>query len=146
MSDTIDEFNLPAGLISMGDPVERNPFPASDPRHRIWYHASLSAEEADSRLNSEFVKTRDSDLRGSAAWMIGLFVRKFDIWAKRSIQVVWSDDEVRSYDQWLFKYANACLNNCRKTGYLSHDALLEFRSQLVERVQWWKVEARMYLA
>ena len=146
MPDTTDEFDLPASLLSVGDPVEGNPFPPSDPRHKIWYDASLSAEKSVSRLNSQYVKTRVSDLDSSAAGMMDLFVRKFDIWAKRSIQVVWSDDEVRSYDQWLFKYANECLDNCRKTGHFSHDTLLEFRSQLVERVQWWKVEARTYLA
>ena len=146
MPDTTDEFNLPTGLPPTGDPIERNPFPASDPRHRVWYDATLSAEEAVSRLSSAVVKTRDSGLDSSAAWMIGLFVRSFDIWATRSIQVVWSDDEVRSYDQWLFKYANAWLDNCRKTGHFSDETLLEFRSQLVERVQWWKVEARTYLA
>jgi hypothetical protein len=146
MPDTTDEFNLPARLLSMGKPVEGNPFPASDVRHRVWYDASLNAEEAVSRLNSEFVKSRDSDVDSSAEWMIGLFIRKFDIWATRSIQVVWSYEEVRYYDRWLFKYANAWLDNCRKTGHFSHDTLLEFRSQLVERVQWWKVEVRTCLA
>jgi hypothetical protein len=145
MADT-NEVSLPAGLLSTGDPVIGNPFPASDPRHRVWYDASLSAEEAVRRLNSEFMKTRVSDVDSLVAWMIGLVVQKFDVWARRSIQVVWSDDEIRSYEQWLLRHANALLDECREAGHFSPDTLLECRSRLIERVRWWKVEARTYLA
>ena len=44
-------------------------------------------------------------------WMPTLVVAKFDVWAKRGVQVVWTDDAVRHYDGWLVGYANAWIES-----------------------------------
>ena len=141
MTDTTHQFSMPAGLALAGDPIEANPFPIDDTRHRVWQEATLNAEEELSCLNSEYLETTPEDF---ARWTLDMCVGKFNIWAKRSIQVVWSDGAVRSYDQWLFNYTNAWLDSCKEAGY-SDGLLLELRLRLIERLGWWKVEARRYL-
>jgi hypothetical protein len=81
-----------------------------------------------------------------AVWALGMCIGKFDIWAKRHVHVVWSETAVRAYDQWLFNYAQAWLNDMKASGRLPDAALLDLRSRLAERVEWWKAEARRYLA
>jgi len=79
------------------------------------------------------------------------FARKFDIWANRGIQVVWGDSAVGGYDQWLINYAEAWLEvvSARKLYSLvvPLDSLLAaLRLALTRRVEWWKAEARRYVA
>jgi hypothetical protein len=73
-----------------------------------------------------------------------LCIGKFDIWAKRGIQVVWSEVALRSYDEWLFRHAQGWLEDLGKAGY-DADVLIELRLRLMERVEWWKGEARRYV-
>jgi len=157
-----DRFDLPDGFLSAGDPIEGNPFPMDDPRYKVWQGTTLNAEEELCRLNSEFLRTKPTGQEGFAKWMeqnkwasapedfaawaLALCLGKFNIWAKRAIHVVWSEDALRSYDQWLFNYAQAWLEAQRGLGRLTDGALLELRSRLAERVEWWKAEARRYLA
>jgi hypothetical protein len=154
-------FALPAGLRAAGDPVDGNPFPTNHAEHRFWREASLKAEEELCRLNSEFQKLQPTGNEGFAAWMqkggpawtpeafagwtISMCVGKYDIWAKRSIQIVWSDNALRAYDQWLFSYAQAWIDSQREAGLLAESSLLELRSRLIGRMEWWKAEARRYL-
>jgi hypothetical protein len=155
-------FSLPGGFASAGDPIDGNPFPTGDPRHKVWQQATLMAEEELCRLNSKFLRGKPTGQEGFAkwmeqnkwvsaredftAWVLSLCVAKFDIWAKRGIQVVWSADSLRAYDQWLFNYAQAWLEAQRKSGHLTDGALFDLRSRLAEHVEWWKGEARRYLA
>lgn len=155
-------FTLPAELRSAGDPVDGNPFPTNHPGHRVWQQATLKAEEELCRLNSEFQKIQPTGNEGCAAWIqkgepvwtpeafaawaIGMTVGKFDIWAKRNIQVVWSEDAVRAYDQWLFDYAQAWIDSEKEAGRLSNSSLLDLRSRLIGRMEWWKAEGRRYLS
>jgi lambda repressor-like predicted transcriptional regulator len=153
---------LPANLQHAGDPVDGNPFPADDLRHKVWKDATLKAEEEACRVNSEFLKQSPAGQQGFvewvqqgkmasatqyfASWTIALCVAKFDIWAKRGIHVVWSEAAVKAYDQWLCNYAQSWLNAQEKLDNLSHSALIDLRSRLVERVEHWKAEARRYLS
>jgi hypothetical protein len=153
---------LPANLQHAGDPVDGNPFPADDLRHKVWKDATLKAEEEACRVNSEFLKQSPTGQQGFvvwvqqgkmasaaqyfATWTLALCVAKFDIWAKRGIHVVWSEAAVKAYDQWLCNYAQSWLNAQEKLDNLSHSALLDLRSRLVERVEYWKAEARRYLS
>jgi hypothetical protein len=151
---------LPANLQHAGDPVDGNPFPADDLRHKVWKEATLKAEEETCRVTSEFLKKSPSRqgfaewmqqggmasaAQDFGAWILALTVAKFDIWARRGIQVVWSDTAVQAYDQWLCNYAQNWLNAQEQSGALPHSALLDLRSRLVERVEHWKAEARGYL-
>ena len=95
MADRPDVLNLPAGLLSSGDPVEGTPFPADDLRHKVWDDATRRAEEELFRFNSDLLKTRPDSPDAAVSWMSRLVEGKFDIWAKRRIHVVWSDGAVR---------------------------------------------------
>jgi hypothetical protein len=153
--------DLPDSLQSAGDPIGDNPFSTDDRRYRVWQQATLNAEQELCRLNSEFLRKSPTGQEGFAAWMqqnkwasaaqdfagwtLDMCVAKFDIWARRGIQVVWSENAVRAYDQWLFNYAKGWLNVQKDTGYLSDSVLLDLKSRLAERVECWKAEARRYL-
>jgi hypothetical protein len=153
---------LPANLRHAGDPVDGNPFPADDVRHKIWQKATLNAEEEVCRVNSEFLKRSPTGQQGFVEWLrqgkvasaaqyfaastLALCVAKFDIWAKRGIQIVWSENAVQAYDQWLFNFAQGWLDAQEESGHLPYSALLDFRSRLIERVEYWKAEARRYLS
>jgi hypothetical protein len=155
-------FALPAGLLSAGDPVDGNPFSTNHLEHRVWQEATLKAEEELCRLNSEFQNIEPTGNEGFAAWMqnggpawtangfaawtISMSVGKFDIWAKRSIQIVWSENALRAYDQWLFSYAQAWIDSQREAGKLTESSLFELRSRLIGRMEWWKAEGRRYLS
>ena len=155
-------FALPAGLQAAGDPVDGNPFPTNHPEHRVWQEATLKAEEELCRINSEFQKIQPTGNEGFTAWMkkggpawaveahaawaISMCVGKFDIWAKRTIQVVWSENALRAYDQWLFSYAQAWIDCQKEAGNLTESSLLELRSRLIGRMEWWKAEGRRYLS
>lgn len=149
MTNPTNRPPLPPGLRSAGDPVEGNPFPTDDPRHSIWREASLKAEEEVCRLNSEFLTTTVLGPRDFVARQVVLIASKYDIWAKRGIQIVWSENAVRAYDQWLFNYAQNWLemagDGCPE--FVSREYLLvELRSRLISRVEHWKAEARRYLS
>jgi hypothetical protein len=147
-------FELPGGLRASGDPVSGNPFSRNDYRHVVWDKATLGAEEELRKFHSDILRVRvvDADV-GSISWvmwMCDLVVGKFDIWAKRGIYVVWGDSAVLAYDEWLFNYAQAWLNEFRndtvRMAILMEGFVLELRLRLIERMEWWKAEARRYVA
>jgi hypothetical protein len=147
--DLPDLLKLPAGLQSSGDPVRKNPFPNEDPRHKVWEDATHDAEEELHRFNSGHLKTRPDPSDLGVSWMCDLVVGKFDIWAKRGVQVLWSDDAVRTYDKWLLNYAQSWLRKIRAffpTSIPIETLLRELRLRLIARVEWWKGEARKYVA
>ena len=103
------------------------------------------------RFNSDLLKTRPDSRDAAVSWMCSLVVGKFDIWAKRGVHVVWSDGAVRAYDQWLINYAEAWLDGVSVSDsfrlVVPADFLLsELRLCLTGRVEWWKAEARRYVA
>ncbi len=146
MADMPDQMRLPPGLATAGDPVDGNPFPIEHAAHRVWQEATLRAEHELCDLNSKELVERHTTLDEIERWAIDLCLKKFNIWAKRNIHVVWSEEEVRNYDQWLFSYAEAWLDSETNAGHISQGALLEFRLRLIESMEWWKGEARRYLA
>ena len=84
------------------------------------------------------------------SFMLRMVTGKFDIWAKRGVNVVWSDGAVHHYDLWLISYAEAWLRDVRAAEswgiIVPRDLLLsELQLNLMERVEWWKAEARRYL-
>jgi hypothetical protein len=148
MADLLPDLaKLPAGLLSTGDPVDGNPFPTDDPRHNVWADATLRAEEELCRFNSDSLKGWRFDPKGPAPWMVNFASGKFDIWAKRNIQVVWSDGAVRDYDRWLFDYAESWLQVMSKGRLTVTDTetlLVQLRARLIERREHWRAEARRY--
>jgi hypothetical protein len=152
MANLPDLLNLPTGWLSSGDPVEGNPYPADDPRHRVWDDATHRADEESCRFNSHVIATsRINSPDGAVNWVCALVVGRFDIWARRGVHVVWCDAEVTAYDQWLLNYAEAWLNDLNIAdsfrSLVSRDALLsEVRLHLMGRIEWWRAEARRYVS
>ena len=78
-----------------------------------------------------------------------LAVAKFDVWARRGAWVVWGDDAIRSYDDWLKGYAEAWLEHVG--AYLQRVGMpvqpcartvAELRIRLVQKTNHWSGEAR----
>lgn len=143
-------LRLPDGYGSTGDPVESNPFNASDPRHAVWNDATRAAEEQVSRLDAHLLQEVPTTIAELNQWRVELFVGRFDAWSKRSVHVVWSDAMVRHFDQWLVSYANASLGSLATSAIGSdldrETAIVSIRTQLASRVKYWQAEARRYRA
>ena len=88
MTDNSDLLDLPAELKSSGDPVPENPFPKDDMRHEVWKEATREADTELRLFNSNVLKTRPDPLDDGVRWWCALVVGKFDVWAKRSLRVV----------------------------------------------------------
>ena len=146
-----DLLHLPTGLKHTGDPVEGNPFPVSDRRHKVWDDATHEAEEQWYRLPSESEPTPAGPPNVLIAYVCERTAKRFDIWAGRGVHVVWSERGLRDYDEWLVEYAEAWLQefNARKLWrdiVPTSDLLAQLRLILTKRVGWWKAEGRRYLA
>src|ERR1700680_3389137 len=109
-------ISLPAGLRSNGDPIEGNPFPKDDPRHPVWSDATRVAAEELCRVNLKFLKAPSSlnpesfSAENLAAWKVAFTLERFDVWAARAIQVVWSDRAAEAFAQFIVDYAESWLN------------------------------------
>jgi hypothetical protein len=148
---------LPEGLES-SDPIDGNPFATGDPRHSVWRDATIRAEQELHQVNAAYLNlARDSPepvSPGEARRLVldryaYLVSAKFDIWAKRGIQIIRSDVEVKAFDRWLANYANSWLNSMKSHLPPGNEAgwlLGELRLALIGRVEFWKSEARRYLA
>ncbi len=144
-------LSLSTGMQSSGDPVERNPFQIDDPRHGVWNDATRAAEEKWCRLGSQ---SESSPLAPPDVLIESVCKRlsdKFDVWAERGVHVVWSHAALLDYDQWLVNYAEAWLQDVSARRLYSgavplHHLLAALRLRLLKRVNWWKAEARRYLA
>src|SRR6516162_7865135 len=101
-------FRLPDTLASSGDPVDGNPFRVQSVLHEVWKEATLKAEEEICRVNSDSMSLLTPE--NALDWLPTLVTAKFDVWAKRNIQVVKSDAAVQHYDQWLLGYANSWID------------------------------------
>jgi len=151
MADPPEEFGLlPSEFAATGDPVDGNPYPAANPRHARWAEITRIAEAKVSGINSHHlalpVSTDETEV---AARMIALIVAKYDVWAERGLNVVWSDPEIRLFDRWLVNYANSWLVMARDHAppFVPLDAFLgPLRMSLARRLEYWKAEARRYVA
>lgn len=145
-----DSIQLPKAFASSGDPIDGNPFAPENPRHVAWSEATRVAE-----LEACDLAMRKMSLVSSFAdfvehpfspreWLVAPVVEEFDIWAKRFVHVVWSDVEVRLFDDWLVTYANALMDTL--TGFLKRNPppfdadaqLTDARNSLGARVQYWR--------
>jgi hypothetical protein len=147
-------ISLAAGLRSNGDPIEGNPFPKDDRRHPIWSDATRVAAEELCRVNLKFLKAPPSlnpeafSPENLAAWKIAFTLERFNVWAARAIQVVWSDRAAEAFAQFLVDYAESWLNVHREScpAFIRVESFLsDLRLGLIERVEYWKSEAFRYL-
>jgi hypothetical protein len=149
-----DEWDLPARLrlpesfAESGDPIGANPFPTEHPAYQVWIDATRQAEIEVSRINFEASSSLTPESAGD--WMPQQVVAKFDAWARRGVQVVWTDDAVRAYDRWLVDYANAWIESVSQL-LMSHappfsrgTVVADLHRRLTARVHHWKAEARRY--
>jgi hypothetical protein len=147
MTKELDDFRLPASLASNGDPVAGNPFPRHVPEYAVWEEKTRIAEEMVARLNQAWLMTgQDAPTRNPYAGMLA----KFEIWAERSISVVWSDHAVNVFDDWLVRFANESLRvaseDWRASPHPVEETMARLRNAFGARVQHWKAEARRYRA
>jgi hypothetical protein len=138
------------------DPIEGNPFPPGHPGYDAWEKATRQAEQELYQVNALFLellrKTPFEARRKRIDAYACLFAAKFDVWAKRNVLFLWNDAGVRAFDQWLADYANAWLNMIKERlpsdlePGRETDQLVEAVWLLqMERIQFWKSEARRYL-
>jgi hypothetical protein len=153
--DTADLLKFPVGLRDQ-DPAEHNPFSSDHPLHGVWNEATLRAKQKIHLFNSAY----ESAVRelpvptDSEGWRAYWFARwnylvtgKFDIWAERYINVIRSEEGVRTFGESLENYAKAWLT-CVKDRHtqLDVDWLLDkLRSSLIGRIEFWKSEALRHL-
>ncbi len=157
MTDPPD-VRLPESFAETGDPVDSNPFLASDARHGVWERATREAEQEASRIGAEALDAGKSyaewllDPVHPNDWLLDAPVAKFDVWAKRGVQVVCKDAEVALYDRWLLDYANAWIETLDRflednpPPFTVSTVIVETRNRFGGRVQFWKGEARRRLA
>jgi hypothetical protein len=149
MNNHSDRLSLPSGLQSAGDPVQGNPFSVDNPRHSVWSRATGEAEQESGRLRLNLAKARFENLPALVEGMINFATAQYDIWGKRGVHVVWNDQDVRSYDQWLHQNAESWLRVaadwCPDT-VRAESLLGELQLHLIERLEWWKLEARRFVA
>lgn len=101
-----------------------------------------------SRINSEAPSSLT--LATADAWMPTMVIAKFDAWARRGVQVVWTHEAVQQYDGWLVRYGNGWIESVSRL-LTSHAppfplerVLADLRRRLAARVHHWKAEARRY--
>jgi DNA-binding XRE family transcriptional regulator len=113
------------------DPVANNPFPADDPRHAIWKNATRDAlielhhlkhqtlsrpTVADRPLEEVLLENlRDPSFTAQARKreqekIIGFVFHRFQIWARRAIAVVRTDQDAQDYERWLRLYRESEMN------------------------------------
>ena len=107
--ETSGRFRLPESFSQTDDPVGGNPYPQQHPAHEVWAGATRRAEAEISRINAEAAASLTPDTAND--WMQGLAVAKFGVWAKRGVQVIWTDEALRAYERWLVDYANAWIDS-----------------------------------
>jgi hypothetical protein len=129
------------------DPVDGNPFPEGDRRSAVWTEVTRKAELALQRLNA---RTADAAWETPAEYqslMVDHAVTRFDIWSDRGVNVVWNEQDIAGFDQWLIHFANVTLLDYKRlvTNAPSIDPetlLVELRLRLLGRVEHWRAEAR----
>lgn len=145
MADPNDFLQLPPGFDSP-DPVDGNPFPEGDVRHRFWARATLEAEEEACRSHSDaLLRGRPKTLEKIVPWDVMFFTSRYDIWAKRGVRVVLAREMIAPWDQWLANYANATLTTYNAFNP-PDEALRQLRDALVGRREYWKAEGRRNVA
>jgi hypothetical protein len=150
MTEQLGPPRLPQGLRSTGDPVDGNPFVNDDPRYRIWEKATREAETENSLVISDYLEYPPRTTPSSRkAFLLDLSAKKFDLWAKRGLQVVWNTSALGDYDEWLFKFAESWLEKVATHRPAEVDFevfLIELQTILIVRREHWKIQARRYLA
>jgi hypothetical protein len=143
-----DRFRLPDNLADVGDPESGNPFSNDNPRHQVWADATRAAEEEICQINAEASGALTPE--NVYTWQSELIAKKFDVWARRTIHVIWSDVELRWFDKWLVRYVNSWIDAVyeqheKNLPQHSVDALMiTLRNGLAARLHFWKGEARRY--
>ncbi len=142
-------FRLPEWLGSSVDPVDGNPFPSASPRHDRWREATRIANERIHRINAErlgALATTGPDWRVRCRTM-DMIVLKFDVWAERYINIVWTDADLPAFAAWLAAYAASWLHAIESTGVFTAEVGgVELTARLAGRVEYWKAEAFRYRA
>jgi len=160
-------LRLPAGVQETGDPVDRNPFQAGDPRHRLWMLATREAVEKVSRLKAESLQWQQTHASKSRTFPFEIpqaneefsahkrevICEEFQIWASRGVQVIFVDEDVKQFDVWLVGYAEAVLEfhaqhmaDFGLPPHLIEAELGPIRQDLTALVFHWKGEARRFCA
>ena len=146
--NTPERFELPKSFAEASDPVGGNPFPPEHPAHGMWLDATRQAEAEVCRLNAAAHTALTLETAGE--WMPTLVVAKFDVWAKRGVRFVWTDQAEQQYAVWLVDYANEWIEPIARY-FTTHPPpfpadrfLADLQRRLGARVQHWRTEALRY--
>jgi hypothetical protein len=148
MAETFNLLKLPSGLQSDGDPLE-NIFQNDDPRHEVWKDATRDAAAKIHRRRSDLLENFHASPEDDTSWRVNLALATFDIWAERTVSVVWDDERLDDYDRWLENYAESwmALYASRFSTSESLLSLLEsLRFRLIQKTQLWKSIARSFVS
>jgi hypothetical protein len=149
MNNTENLCRIP-GSGESGDPCSGNPFPPDDARYQVWADATRQAEREFSLLKIELLNLPYFSTEQIMEYLVMLDLGRFNIWAKRGVHVVWGDFNIAPYDTWLVRYAEATLKLAWEHGNRSNVnrelLLVELRRLLMQRVEYWKAEARRYVS
>lgn len=125
------------------DPIEAgNPFRAADPRHVVWQAATGQARRALERFDTWLETTAQVTLDPMIyrAQLLDLAVARFDVWAKRGLSVVSSDEDLYDYRRWVGEYVGNWLryvaDTCPRV-----EVGDELRTRLDARAEHWTTEA-----
>jgi len=139
--------NSPHGVVPPHgqDPVPENPFPVDDQRHEAWKKATRDAKLDLHRLKqSTLEKPRSQDPDQNQRLYVEFILRRFQIWAKRGLSVVWTYECATDYEQWLDTYMQAELKlweeNC-PAGLHKEFFLPELKRQLLRACAYWSGNA-----
>src|SRR4051794_37587067 len=139
---------LPRSYASLGDPIPRNPFPEGDPRHAVWKKATRSAEGKLAHLDAQLLEVPADGLDFPVnAPLLVKVPAAFDIWAERLCAVVWNDDDVARYSEWLVDYADHWIETVSGSEVLDSPTggfLSLLRNRLAARVRPWQAEVRRF--
>jgi hypothetical protein len=127
------------------DPVQENPFSKDDQRHKVWEKSTRSAELELHRLKQEILgRPQPKNVEQDQDLHLEFIFRRFQIWAKRGISVVWSYSCVRAYEAWLASYFQAEMKLWREQcprGFNSESFLSELEKKLLQACAYWSGNA-----
>ena len=135
---------------SVGQPRPKNPFPPNSILHQVWSEEVRVAEEEDARLIADAQAIIDT--HHYLEWQAVFWGKRFDVWAKRDIQFVQSDQQLPGFEKSLLNLADGWIDVIARSfqdappEYFCDVALTNIRSTLVQRVHYWKAEALRYRA
>jgi hypothetical protein len=131
------------------DPVQENSFPHDHPAHKVWEKATRDAEQELLRFEQSILEAQPENYEQDEELHIRLFVRKFEIWAKRGLSVIANIADARAYEQWLESYVRSTLQlieDKQPAGIQLTTFLPKLKKRLLRASKYWSANALQSVA